>query len=119
MKLVHLRGSGGDGTEPLCPDRVSCPNLFVTDRKSFVIQGYVTAEVSRAAGLAVVEIPLAMLPEAAVQPRSNLRLTERGTVLVRGVKVTDAAALATIQLPQGEDAVELSMDDMPTLAGVS
>lgn len=98
-----------------CPDRVSCPHLYCTDRGTYVVQGYVNAELSREPGQAVVEIPLALIPEIAAHSHADLYLTDHGTVLVRGAKVTDPEALARMQLPDDEDAVELVAEVLPAL----
>jgi hypothetical protein len=109
MKIVLLRGS--------CPDRISCPNVYWTDRGTYIIQGYVATGPACAPGQAVVEIPLSLAPEIAAHRHNDLYLTDRGTVLVRGTKVTDREALEAIQLPAGEDAVELYASTMPALEG--
>jgi hypothetical protein len=101
MKAVHLRGES-------CPDRISCPNLYSTDCGTYIVQGYISDEVECAAGQAVVEIPLSLVPEVAAHSHHDLFLTDRGTVLVRGTRATDPEALSTIELPAGEDAVELA-----------
>lgn len=106
----------------ICPDRVSCPNLFITDDGTFVVQGYVTCETRELANdedQAVVEVPLALLPEAALQHCADLVVTDRDTVLVRGARLTDPEALAMIVLSANEAAVELTAAAMPTLVGVS
>jgi hypothetical protein len=107
MKVVLLRD--------ICPDRVSCPQLYSTDRGTYVVQGYVSTDLAHSSGQAVVEIPLKLVPEVAAHNHVDLYLTDRGTVLVRGTKVTDQEVLAAMQLPAGEDAVELAADVLPPL----
>lgn len=108
MKVALLRG------EP-CPDRISCPHVFITDRGTHAVQGYVSTDLACEPGQAVVEIPLSLIPELAAHSHHDLYLTDRGTVLVRGAKITDAEALAAIRLPAGEDVVELAKNVLPAL----
>lgn len=108
MKVVLLRG------EP-CPDRVTCPHVFVTDRGTHVVQGYISNDLACEPGQAVVEIPLTLVPEIAAHSHHDLYLTDRGTVLVRGTKVVDPEVLTAIRLPAGEDIVELAENVLPAL----
>jgi hypothetical protein len=111
MKVVLLR--------EYCPDRVSCPQLYTTDKGTYVVQGYISTDLTHDSGQAVVEIPLALVPELAAHKHVDLYLTDRGTVLVRGTKVTDQEALSVMRLPSGEDAVELAADVLPPLEVVA
>lgn len=106
MKLVHLRGS--------CPDRVTCPNLYATDRGTYVVQGY--ARDDAGVGSASVEVPRSLLPEAA-HDHADLRLLGHDSVLVRGSRVTDPDAVAVLNLPEGEAAIEIGRDVVPGLVG--
>lgn len=107
MKIVLLRER--------CPDRVSCPHLYSTDKGTYVVQGYISTNLPHDSGQTVVEIPLSLVPEFAAHTHVDLVLTDHETVLVRGTRVTDKEALAKMQLPVGEDAVELAADVLPPL----
>lgn len=105
MRLVHLRGS--------CPDRVTCPNIYATDRGTYVVQGYVRDNAG--VGVVIVEVPRSLLPEATTHGDADLCLTDHDTVLVRGSRVTDPAAVAALNLPAGEAAIEIGRDVVPAL----
>lgn len=109
MRIVLLRDQCGSGR--------TCPNLNSTDRGSYVVQGYIVhAEQALRSGHATVEVPLSLLPElAASAPRDNLSLTDCGTVLVRGVQVTNPDVLAELNMPAGENAVEVPRAALPEL----
>lgn len=81
-----------------CDDKPICPSLWKTDRDTTVVQGWVTAS-----DRSVVEVPEALLAglELPSEP------TGRGTLLVRGVEVTDLEALRLMDIPEGEAAVEV------------
>jgi hypothetical protein len=112
MKVFLLRG------DP-CPDRVSCPHLFATDRGTHIVQGRSSTDLTRQPGQAVVEIPLTLIPEIATRSHRDLHLTDRGTAVIRGAKVTDSEALAAIRLPADEDVVELAQNVLPTLEALT
>ena len=108
MNLVLLRST--------CDNARVCPNINITDRGTFVVQGPPAAKHSAAAltglhpdlGDTVVEIPLSLVPELDVTaPRTGLRSTGSGTVLIQGVRVTDQEALTELNLPVHETAVEI------------
>lgn len=105
MKLIHLRGT--------CPDRISCPNVYLTDRGTYVVQGY--AHGASAGTSATVEVPLSLLPEVAVDESTDLTHTSDNTLLLHGTPVTGPAALAMLRLPEGETAVEIDSDSLPAL----
>lgn len=111
MRIVLLRGA--------CDNGRTCPNINSTDRASYVIQGYLapsTHAYPLAPGQAVVEIPLSLLPELTSPGASDgLFLTGRGTILVRGSQVIDPDALAELNLPPGENAVEIPRTSLPEL----
>ena len=107
MKVVLLRNQ--------CPDRVSCPRLYSTDQGTYVVQGYANADLACRPGEAVVEVPLTLIPEIAAQSHRDLHVTDHGTVLVRGSKISDREALVDLRLPAGEEAVELAADALPAL----
>lgn len=107
MKLVPVRER--------CPDRVTCPALYRTDRDTYVIQGDRNADLDCGDGEDVAEVPRDLLPEIAAHAHDDLHVTDRDTVLVRGIRVTDPDALATMQLPDGETAVEIAAQTLPAL----
>jgi hypothetical protein len=113
MKIVLVRGSCNNGR--------TCPNVNISDRGTFVVQGYVATadpllEQEITPAEAVVEIPLSLMPElAGAASRAGLYLTDRGTVLVQGTQVIDPEALVELDLPAGENAVEISMSMFPEL----
>src|ERR1044072_2461780 len=110
MRVVFLRGACGNGR--------TCPNINSTDRESYVVQGYIVAAhgLDIAPGEAIVEVPLSLLPElSATTSRDGLVLTDRHTVLVRGTQVTDSDVLAELNMPAGENAVEILYASLPEL----
>lgn len=115
MRLILLRST--------CDDGRTCPNINITDRDTYVVQGYVVRDARMqvdAAPLgpdeAVVRIPRSLVPEARnVGHYPSLDATPDGIILVRGRKVTDAGALALLALPPHEDAVEVPRAAMPHL----
>lgn len=103
MQLVLMRAE--------CRDGRTCPNVNLSDHGTYVVQGYIVSPGHLLpASEAVVEIPLSLLPELVeADPRDGLSLTDRGTILVRGTQITDAEALAELDLPAGENAVEVPL----------
>jgi hypothetical protein len=81
-----------------CDDKPICPSLWRSDRDTAITQGWQTDRED------TVEVPAELL--AGVEGITG-EATERGTVLVRGVPVVDAEALAMMDIPAGEAAVEL------------
>ena len=94
MKLTHLRNSktlspdapsgcsgGNDGEEDglNCTEGIDCPNIFLTDRGTFIVQGWVItdtntlANLNLPAGESAVEIPLDLLPELTREAVSCVR----------------------------------------------
>ncbi|PSK96327.1 hypothetical protein CLV63_112212 [Murinocardiopsis flavida] len=62
MRLTRIAGE--------CPDGVTCPTVFATDRASIVVQGYELAadelaKITLPSGETAVEIPVSLLKEAA------------------------------------------------------
>ncbi|PXY16561.1 hypothetical protein [Prauserella muralis] len=101
MRIVLQRDMCGSGR--------TCPNINSTDRGTYVVQGYdVPPEQALASGQVTVEVPMSLLPElATAAPRSGLFLTDRETVLLSGDQVTDPDVLAELNMPTGENAVEV------------
>lgn len=110
MKLVLVRAACGNGR--------TCPNINTTDRSSYVIQGYTSFEQPNSDTQATVEVPLDLLPELAGTPvRDGVHYTDRDTVLISGTQVTDSDALAELNLPDGESAVEVPLSLLREEAG--
>ncbi len=128
MRIMYLRDSS--------PTKRTCPTLYSTDRGTFVVQGkkISDAAIPLPFGLndedAVVEVPVRLLEEIADDeafppggrqgvtlavvraiPRdtssSSVSATSRGSFVVRGVRVTDPGALAAMDIPADETAVEV------------
>jgi hypothetical protein len=99
--------------EAKCPNGRTCPNINTSDRGTVVIQGYIVQPASCPVGdlresETVVEIPVELLPPGLVSPDTRLYRTAHGTLLVVGRRVTDDEALDELQVPAGEDAVEVA-----------
>lgn len=118
MRLVLLRID--------CDTGRTCPNVNLSDRRTYVLQGYTVALETAAAaganippGVRVVELPVSLLPEL-LEPlgyRPGFHLTGRGTVLAWGPELTDAEALAELAMPDGESAIEVPYEALPALVG--
>jgi hypothetical protein len=114
MRLTLLRST--------CEIGRICPTINLTDRGTYVVQGYLVAGIDLgrdvpAPGEAIVEVPTSLLPELANDEtvRYAARHTDRGTILVRGHSVVDAEALRELNLPAGEAAVEIPISALPEL----
>jgi hypothetical protein len=110
MKLVFLRGQ--------CDNGRTCPNINLAgDREACVVQGYaVAAEQHVSPGEAVVELPLSLLSGlAGTSFDDRLVLAGADLVRVRGTQVTDPDMLAELNLPAGENAVEIPLSVLPGL----
>lgn len=114
MRLIFLRSTCNDGR--------NCPNLNVTDRGTYLVQGYPVTGLDLdghvlGPGESVVEIPSSLLPELATDKTAHgaVRRTDRGTFLVRGRLVVDAEILRELNLPVGEAAVEIPISALPEL----
>lgn len=80
------------------------PTLFATDRETYVVQGW------RVPGQETsVEIPSRLLDylERDTELAVVLRTTGHGTYIVSGAAVTDAAALAQMDIPSHETCIEV------------
>ncbi len=114
VRLVLLRAT--------CDNGRTCPNIKLTDRGTYLVQGYVvTAQYlgghSLRPGEAMVEVPSSLLPELAANQRGQRRVhrTAQGTLLVRGRLVVDVETLRALDLPAGEAAVEIPINGLPEL----
>lgn len=95
MKLTRISGE--------CPDKVTCPTVYATDRGTVVVQGY------RVTDRAAVEIPRSLWEGAGA--------TDRGTVVIEGDQVMDSEALDQLKLPEGENAIEIPRSRWETKGG--
>ncbi|MEV6560427.1 hypothetical protein AB0M22_32235 [Nocardia sp. NPDC051756] len=78
------------------------PTLYLTDRRTFAVQGWKTQRDNR------IEIPHRLL--GYVEPGTclaDLEDTGHGTFLLSGTPITDPEALAIMQIPAHETAVEV------------
>ena len=106
-----------------CNNGRTCPNINMTDQGTYVLQGYVvpvevTEAIAPTPGQAVVELPMSLLPELSAST-AHLHVTDRGTILAVGRYVTDPDVRAELNVPVGEDAVEVPAASMPMLEGSS
>lgn len=95
MQLQFL-GKGGSHSG-------GCPTLYATDRNTYVVQGWRTDRRD------TVEIPhlLPGFAEPDTYIGAALTDTGRGTFVVTGAMVTDAEALALMDLPAHESSIEV------------
>ncbi|MGH3850206.1 MAG: hypothetical protein ACRDRT_10955, partial [Pseudonocardiaceae bacterium] len=100
----------------------TCPNINMTDRGTYIVQGYLATGLDLdgqvlGSGESVVKVPSSLLPELAVDETAYgaLRHTDRGTVLVCGNLVVDVETLRELCLPAGEVAVEVPISALPEL----
>jgi hypothetical protein len=110
--MTRLRGA--------CDPKPTCPTLYLTDRATVIVQGWVvtdTAVLSHPPALeGEVEVPVSLLwvtPSAASPQSPVLRLTGRDTAIVRGHLIDDAQVLARLSLPDGETAIEAPISLLP------
>lgn len=113
MRLTRLRGA--------CDPKPTCPTLFLTDRQTLIVQGWLvtgsaTTALPARAEETVVEVPTSLLwttSTPAYPGSSAVQLTGRDTALVRGRIIDDAEVLASLSLPEGETAVEVPISLLP------
>jgi hypothetical protein len=92
------------------------PTLFATDRDTYVVQGWkVPGEP------ASVEIPTQLLDHLAGRPPLAVPLqdTGRDSYVLSGVPVTDAEALAQMDIPDHETCVEVAKLQEVDTSGVA
>ncbi len=129
MRITYLRDTS--------PTRNTCPTLYATDRGTFIVQGKlvfdprVVGSFGLLPGEAIVEVPTRLLAEVAEKvtlptqdagPGTGLALvraipgdirsssvsaTSRNSFIVTGLTVTDPEALAAMNIPDDETAVEV------------
>ena len=134
MRITYLRDTS--------PTSRTCPTLYSTDRGTFLVQGKKIGNDSIPASPCLgddedmVEVPARLLEEIAdsvtfpasdgqgvtlalvrAVPRGmhspSVCATSRGSFVVRGVRVTDAEALAAMDIPADETVVEIPGDLLP------
>ena len=134
MRITYLRETS--------PTSRTCPTLYATDRQTFIVQGKRIADAaipsafSLGAGENLVEVPARLLEEIAEDaafptpgaegttlaliraiPRGtsspSVSATSRSTFVVRGITVTDPEALAAMDIPDDETAVEVPRELLP------
>ncbi|WP_067702522.1 hypothetical protein [Nocardia jejuensis] len=107
MRLQFL-GKGGSNQD-------GCPTLYVTDKDTFVVQGWTTDEVG------TVEIPHLLLgfTEARTFIDSPLIDTGRGTFAVAGDPITDRETLEQLTLAGDESAIEVRRAERTFFGGIS
>jgi len=129
MRITYLRDTS--------PTRNTCPTLYATDRGTFIVQGKLVFDprVVGSFGLlpneAIVEVPTRLLAEVAEtvtlptrdagqgtglalvrsipgdMRSSSVSGTSRDSFIVTGLTVTDPEALAAMNIPDDETAVEV------------
>jgi hypothetical protein len=95
---MHLQFLGRGGSHS-----GGCPTLYATDRDTYVVQGWRTDRPG------TVEIPHLLTGFAEPDTYIGAALTDtgRGTFTVSGAPVTDAEALAHMNLPAHETSIEV------------
>ena len=102
MKLKLLR--------QVCPDNKTCPAVYMSDRQTLVLRGYVVREVgSENESELSVELPLSLLPEVTSRALERISMSSQGTVIVTGPQMTDVEALGALDLPDDEQVIELPL----------
>jgi hypothetical protein len=113
MRMTRLRSA--------CDPKPTCPTLFLTDRGTLIVQGWIVtgpapADLPVSQGEAVVEVPVSLLwvtPTDVPSENPAFRLTGRDTAIVRGRIIDDPEVLAHLSLPDGETAVEVALSLLP------
>lgn len=104
-------------------EKDECPSLYDTDRGTYLVQGWkvddpaVLAQLDLAPWETCVEVPRALMSRLANSGQLDvpddgpavpvILLTERDTYVVKGQVVTDAEALAHMDIPDHESVVEV------------
>lgn len=115
MKLTILAGTAA------CSDG-SCPTTYDTPSGRMVVQGYAPEGASPLPGPGhqSIEVPTELfdntrgrlaadnrLPTNSTNGAGAVLATDRGTLVLTGLKVTDADALTQLDLPEDEFAIEI------------
>lgn len=108
------------------------PTLYVTDRDTYVVQGWIVtdpqilAAVTVADGETIVEVPPKLMTHLAKDGVAGevvnmvapiVHVTDTGNYIVRGRKVTDPAVLGSMDIPEHETCVEVSRSAVAALVG--
>lgn len=105
------------------------PTLYATDRDSYVVQGWRVSDAdilarSETDQETVVEVPAKLMTHLAKNGLNGqvkriappiVHVTQRGTYIIRGSRMTDAAALAQMDIPPHESCVEVPAEQMQNL----
>ncbi|MEV6320080.1 hypothetical protein AB0M45_02625 [Nocardia sp. NPDC051787] len=96
MRLYFLGRGGTEGG--------GCPSLFVTDRGTYVVQGWTTDTPG------IIEIPHLLLGFALPDTFIGATMTDtgRGTFVLSGAPVMDLEALAQMDIYPDETAIEVA-----------
>lgn len=123
MRLVFL------GKESI-PDQ--SPTLYATDRDSYVVQGWIVTDPQILAMITVsddetiVEVPAKLMTHLAKDGLAGevvnlippiVHVTQNGTYIVLGKRVTDSEALGQMNIPDYETCVEVSRSAVVALVG--
>jgi hypothetical protein len=123
MRLTFL------GKDPV-PDQ--SPTLYVTDRDSYVVQGWIVTDLQILAMITmsddqtVVEVPAKLMAHLAKDGLAGevvklvppiVHVTQNGNFIVRGQGVTDQEALGQMSIPDHETCVEVSRSSAVALIG--
>jgi hypothetical protein len=112
------------------PDR--SPTLYATDRKSYIVQGWVVTEPEILAEIVlgddetVVEVPAKLMSHLEKDGLSGevvnlvppvVYVKDNGNYIVKGARVTDREALEHMDIPDHETCVEVSRSAVAALVG--
>ena len=108
------------------------PTLYVTDRGSFVVQGWIVTDpkvlamITVSEGESVVEVPPKLVRHLAkagivgdvVNPVPPIvHVTQGGNYIVRGERVTDGEVLEQMDIPDHETCVQVARSAIVALVG--
>ena len=108
------------------------PTLYVTDRATYLVQGWkvtepeILAEIKVPEDETVVEVYAHLMNHLAKDGKSGVvtcwippivHVREDGNLVIQGKRVTDSAVLSQMKIPSHEDAVEVDKVDVEALLG--
>lgn len=108
------------------------PTLYVTDRDSYIVQGWIVTDpqilamIALPEGETVVEVPAKLMAHLAKNGVTGdvvnlippiVHLTHNGHYIIRGKRVTDQEALGVMNIPDHETCVEVSRSAVVALVG--
>jgi hypothetical protein len=106
------------------------PTLYVTDRATYLVQGWkvtdpeILAEINVPEDEAVVEVYARLMNHLAKDGKSGVvtcwippivHVRESGNLVIQGKRVTDSEILSQMKIPGYEDAVEVDKVDVEVL----